>query len=364
MARGAEEPFLGTNDALTLKRWRNEFRRKALDETMIAGLIGGEDAIITDVTDLQSGGDEVTYPLLANLVGPGVVGSKTLTGNEEDPSWFSDKLKIDQTRHGVFVGDKLSEQRNPGIMRNRANSLLSDWASTVIMDPSGFNHLCSYTPANTDSATVNASMRGHNDVSAASRILRPGTHTTDQAVGGDSTAKINYALIDKLIEMANTAGTGAKGRLRRPSGGRWKLFVHWSQITDLYSDETFQAQHLAAVAGADKREGLFKETKLVYRDVEIIPSNYVTKGVHSSTGAAVDNTRRAVFCGAGAMSIAFGKGYAGGAWDWQEDSRDFEQRKYVSAGLIWGCKANIFGPVGSKVDYGKIVVTTYSVAAA
>ena len=72
---------------------------------------------------------------------------------------------------------------------------------------------------------------------------------------------VAYALIDKLIEMANTAGTGAKGRLRRPSGGRWKLFVHWSQITDLYSDETFQAQHLAAIAGADKREGLFKETK-------------------------------------------------------------------------------------------------------
>lgn len=360
MARGAEEPFLGTADALTLKRWRTEFRRKALDETKIAGLIGGEDAIITDVTDLQTGGDEVTYPLLANLVGPGVVGSATLTGKEEDPTWYSDKLRIDQTRHGVYVGDKLSEQRNPGIMRSRANSLLSDWASTVIMDPSGYNHLCGYTLANTDSASVNGSMRGHNTVVAPTRILRPGTHATDEAVGGDNTAKINYALIDKLIEMANTAGTGAKGRLRRPSGGRWQLHVHWSQITDLYADEAFQAQHLAAIAGADKREGLFKETKLVYRDVEIIPSNYITKGQNSSTGAAVANTRRAVFCGAGAMSVAFGKGYSGGAWDWQEDSRDFAQRKYVEAGLIWGLKANIFG----SVDFGKIVLTTYSVPVA
>lgn len=360
MARGAEEPFLGTADALTLKRWRNEFRRKVLNETRIAGEIGGEDAIITDVTDLQTGGDEVTYPLLANLIGAGVTGSKTLTAKEEDATWYSDKLLIDQTRHGVYVGDKMSDQRNPGIMRNKANSLLSEWASTQIMDPAGFNHLCSYTVANTDVAgTLNASMRGHNTITAATRVLRPGGIATDELVAADNTAKISYALIDKLIEKANTAGTGATSRLRKPAGGRWKFFVHSSQITDLYADETFQAQHLAAIAGGDKREGLFKETRLVYRDVEIIGSNFITPGVNSSTGATVANVRRAVFCGAGAMSIAFGKGYSGGAWDWQEDSRDYNQRKYVSAGLIWGLKANVFG----SVDYAKIVVPTYTVSA-
>lgn len=359
MARAATEPFLGTSDALTLKRWRNELRRKTLNETLIAGLIGGNDAIITDVTELQSGGDEVTYPLLADLVNLGQVGSETVTGNEEDATFYSDKLRIDQSRKGVFVGDKLSEQRNPFIMRSRANDLMAEWHSTQVMDPSGFNHLCSYTPANTDSATVNASKRGHNTIVAATRVVRPGSLTTDEAVAGDTTAKISYPLIDKVLEVANRSGSGATSRLRRPSGGRWKLFVHWSQITDLYGDEQFQAQHLAAISGADKREGLFKETVLVYRDVEIIPSNFITPGVHSSTGASVANVRRAVFCGAGAMSIAFGKGYAGGAWDWNEDSRDFNQRKYVESGLIWGLKANIFG----SVDFAKIVVPTYTVAA-
>ena len=356
MARAESEPFLGTTDALTLKKWALKTRKKTLDETIMASLVGGEDAVITDVTDLQTGGDEVTYPLLANLVGKGVSGNQTLTGNEEDMTFYSDKLRIDHTRHGVYVGDKLSAQRNPGLLRNKASALIADWEATVVMDPSFFNHAAGYTPANTGSGNGEENQRGHNTIVAPSRIYRAASIATDELVAADSTAKISVAGIDELIEQANTAGTGAQGRLRKPSGG-WKLLVHWSQFTELLQEAEMRKIHIAAISGGNSKEALLSaKTSLMYRDVEIIPSNFVPKGVNSSTGAAVNNTRRAIFCGAGALSIAYGSGYAGGAWDWEEDDRDFKNKKYVSAGLIWGLKANVFG----SVDYGKIVYTTYS----
>ena len=80
--------------------------------------------------------------------------------------------------------------------------------------------------------------------------------------------------------------------------------------------------------------------------------------VGSTTGAAVANTRRAVFLGRNALSIAWGRQYGGGAWKWTERVADYGDKRFVGTKLLWGLKSDVF----NSVDRGKIVITTYAAA--
>lgn len=357
MARTSEEPFFGTNDPLTMKKWATSSLMRTLEETKVSGQIGGDSAIIMDRTDLQTGGDEVTYDIIWNASAPGVYGNTKLEGKEEDRTIYSASLRLDHSRHAIRLGDKISAQRNPRHMRNNGRRIMTDWGSNVILEPSLFNHLCSYTPANTDTASNTPNQRGHNTILAAtsSRTIRSGAAATDEALAGDSTKKFNLTMIDYAIERANSTA-GNSSRMTKPSTGKYVCYVHWSQLTDLYADDRWEAIHIAAIQGANKNESLFRDVQGLYRDVLIIPSNFVTPGVHSTSGASVANVRRAVFCGAGAASICFGQGYAGGAWDWVEEKKDYQNEANLACGLIWGCKADYF----NSVEYAKILLPSYA----
>ncbi len=71
------------------------------------------------------------------------------------------------------------------------------------------------------------------------------------------------------------------------------------------------------------------------------------------------STRRAVFCGAQAGALAFGKEFAEGVnYKWVEELFDYERELGVSAQTIWGVKKTVF----NAQDFGTIVATTFAVA--
>jgi len=71
------------------------------------------------------------------------------------------------------------------------------------------------------------------------------------------------------------------------------------------------------------------------------------------------NTRRAVFCGAQAGAVGFGKEFAKGShYKWIEELFDYERELGVSTQTVWGLKKLIF----NGLDFGTIVATTYAAA--
>jgi len=79
----------------------------------------------------------------------------------------------------------------------------------------------------------------------------------------------------------------------------------------------------------------------------------------SAAATAKTTYRRAIFCGAQAATMCFGKGYAGAKANWVEESFDYNRELGVSAQLLWGVKKTQF----ASKDFGTIAVSTYASAA-
>jgi N4-gp56 family major capsid protein len=82
----------------------------------------------------------------------------------------------------------------------------------------------------------------------------------------------------------------------------------------------------------------------------------VTQCVNS--GAAMPNTYRAVFAGAQAGALGFGREEGKDQFTWSEELFDYGNMLGVSAGSIFGIKKLVF----NSNDFGAQVISTYAVA--
>ncbi|WP_299949078.1 N4-gp56 family major capsid protein [uncultured Ruegeria sp.] len=362
----------GVNHPLAVKVWSKQLAAEAYRKTYIGKFIGkGEDSLIQEKVDLKkSAGDKITCGLNVQLQGDGVQGDSTLEGNEEALQFYDDSVIVDQLRHATRSKGKMSEQRVPYNIRNTGKDRLADWWARR-METSFFNQICGYT------AATDTRFTGNNAVTAptSNRILRGGNQSDDQSITSGDPFLLQH--IDVARERAETSSTeNDTGPLIRPirymGDDYYVMFLHDHQVTSLRTDAATAGNWVdiqkAAMQGGDVRDNpIFTGALGVYNGVILHKSNYVTQGVHSSTGAAVANTRRAVLCGAQSATIAFGSENGATRYSWKEELFDYGNQLGVSAGSIYGLKKTKFTPADDSAtnaeDFGTIVVTTYATAA-
>ena len=119
----------GVNDAEAVKLWSRKTMHEALKMTYASRFIGSDsDSLCQILDDTSKGpGDRVRSILRMQLTGNGIQGDNTLEGNEEALVTFTDDILIDQLRHAVRSGGKMSEQRVPFGVREEARMALTDW---------------------------------------------------------------------------------------------------------------------------------------------------------------------------------------------------------------------------------------------
>lgn len=353
----------GVNDALAVKLWAKTLAVEALKETYIGRFIGtSASSLIHMKSELSKGaGDRLTFGLRVQLTGDGVTEGQALEGNEESLTTYNDALLINELSHAVRVKNSgtIDAQRVPFNLREEAKDGLKDWYAGRI-DQVFFNHICGYTPV-TQSVYI-----GNNTIVAPSstRIIRGNAAANDQSLTTASTDSLTLALIDKAVEIAKT--TSPMIRPVRVNGeDMYVMFIHPSQTTSLRTSTTTgnwqDIQKAAMMGGQVSNNPIFKGSLGVYNNVIMHESTRVTAGVHSSTGVAVANTRRAVLCGAQAAAIGYGQKFSGGEnYNWVEELFDYERELGVSAQSVWGLKKTVF----NSVDFSTIVVATYAAPAA
>lgn len=360
----------GVNHSLSNKVWSKLLAQEAIRKTWIGKFMGGDDdnSLIREKVDLRkAAGDKITSGLVIQLAGDGVQGDATLEGNEESMVFFNDSIFLDQLRHAVRVGGKMTEKRVPYNMRATARSLLSDWWA-VRMDVSFANHIAGNT------VQTDTKYTGNNAIVAAStnRIIRPNSVAADESLAAADIFSLD--LVDYAREKAITASTAAStGPLVRPimyeGESVYVMFLHDYQVTDLRTS-TSTGQWLdiqkAALAGGDvSKNPIFSNALGMYNGVILHQWSRLPLGINSTSGAAVSNTRRAVLCGANAAAIAFGGDNSDTRYSWQEKTFDYGNQFGVSAGSIWGLKKSQFAPESGSTnqeDYGTLVVSTYAAA--
>ena len=131
----AETRFL-TNDPLTRKRWARDLYKYVLPNMEFNELIGtGSDSIIELKNDLGKGeGDQITFGIRLPLSGEGIVGDKTVEGNEEKLRFRNFKMTIEELNHAVDTGGKMDEQRIPYDLMKEGKEGLQEWWTTKLSD--------------------------------------------------------------------------------------------------------------------------------------------------------------------------------------------------------------------------------------
>ena len=362
----------GVNDASAVKLWSKVLDAEVLKETYYERFIGtGTMGLAVQKTEFSSGkGDEIKYSLRYLLNGRGVTEGQVLEGNEESLSLYQDSLRLGYLRHGVrFKSDvTIDDQRIPFNTRSEARDAMKDWFPQRL-DFVFFNQLCGFTPANVEGTTTGAVYTGGNVILAPSinRIIRGGalstTNASDQAVGSDTTAIFKLNLIDQAVYKARTATPLI--RPIRQGGKEWYVvFISEEQALALRADTAtvgswFDLQKARLQGGEGETNGIFTGAFGMYNNCVIHVSNRITQGVHSTTGAAVPNTRRAVFCGAQALAVGFGQKNSKTKFSWNEKYFDYDEEVGIKAGLVYGMKKTRY----NGEDYGTIVITTYTAQA-
>lgn len=334
------------NHPLAVKRWSNGLMKEALKKTHAFQFMGSSSNALCQIkTELnKEKGDRIRFGLRAQLQGSGVQGDGTLEGNEEALSTYYDDVIINQLRHAVRSGGKMSEQRVPFTVRDEAKDGLSDWWADRI-DTWFFNHLCGNT------AESDTRYTGHQAPVApdSDHLIVP----TGESEGSLS-ATFDLSFIDTAVEKAKTV----KNPMKPIMVGNKKMYVvflHPYQLTDMRTNtdtgQWLDIQKAAMQGGKVDSNPIFTGAAGVYNNTIIHDNTRV-----ATTGT--DGERRAVFCGAQALAMAFGRQSGKNTYSWKEELFDYENQLGVAAGNIAGMKKCRFN--GS--DFASIVISTKAVA--
>lgn len=341
----------GLNDAETVKLWSRKLFHEALKQTWASKFFGkNSNSLMQIVDDTSKGpGDRVRVTLRMLLSGDGVQGDGTQEGNEEKLTTYTDDLVINQLRHAVRSGGKMSEQRIPFSVREEARLALVDWWADRL-DASFMNQLAGNT------GQTDTKFTGNNSTTApdTNHIVYAGSQSSEASLTASDVFSIT--LIDACVEKAKTL-TPQVRPIKYQGGEYHIMFLHPYQVYDLRTNATagevtwYDAQKARIQGGQTGMENpIFSGALGVYNGVILHESTRVP--------SVTANTRRAIFCGAQAGTLAFGRGYGPSKMSWVEELFDYKNQLGVAAGMIFGMKKSIF----NSTDFATIVASTYAVA--
>lgn len=350
----------GTNDPMAVKLWSRKLAVEVLKSTWASKFMGPTADSVIQVKDetQKSAGDKITYGLRMQLSGAGVIGDGTLEGQEESLTVYSDALVINQLRHAVRSAGRMSQQRVPFQIRDEALSGLRDWWSDRI-DYSFMNQICGNTVQSDTRWTGLQATLNVSDTNHEAFVGSAGNAGTDQSISTSETYTLS--VIDKCVERARTLTPA----IRPVVVDGKKLYVtimHPYQITDLRentnSGQWLDIQKAAMTGGEIDDNPIFDGALGMYNGTLLHGDARISLGVNSVTPTtAVANTRRAVFIGAQACVMGYGRDNGPNRFTWVEELFDYENELGVSAGLIFGLKKAVF----NSTDYATIVQATYAV---
>jgi N4-gp56 family major capsid protein len=330
--------------------------KEALKKTFALQFMGTDsNSLIQIKTEVnKDAGDRITFGLRQQLTGAGVSGDNTLEGNEEALVTYTQNVTIDQLRHAVRSGGKMSEQRVPFKIRDEARDGLADWWSERI-DRWFFNQITGNT-AQAD--TRFTGMQACVSPDSGHQVF-PGSEAAEVSLSATTSNRFSLALIDKAVER----GKLATNYLRPVRVGNKDLlvaFLHPYQVTSLrqsVASSQWSDIQKAAMQGGDVTDNpIFTGALGMYNGVVLHESVRVPLVVGATAGTA--DVARAVLCGAQAACLAFGRGYGKNTFSWEEELFDYKNQLGVGAGCIGGLVKTRFN--GS--DFATVTMSSYEVA--
>ncbi len=380
------------NEPLACQAWAKRLMVEALKATIMDKFVGKDDNSLIQIRDeLKDGGGKVTWGLRMQLKGGGTIGDNVLTGREEALLRYSDSMVIDQLRHAVLVHGNMSAQRVLFDLRAEGKSGLADWI-TDRADVWFFNQLAGNTIQDKTSTDIEFAYTGMQPTIATdsnhwiiSNMGDTATSTFKWDPVGDSTKEdtLNTSaatspkgyfaleLIDACVQKAKLV-TPAIRPINLKGMKVYVMFLHPHQVTDLRAGTTqslwHQIQQNALAGGQITNSPYFNGALGMYHNCILHEDARVPMGGSTgpnaeygtnlgATATSKDKVARAIFCGAQAGFMAFGRQTD---WPlrakWFEELIDYGNQFGVSISMIAGLKKAVF----NGQNFGTIIVSTNS----
>ena len=343
---------------------------------------------ITDLTKQR--GDSVDMQLFHQLSGRPTMGDKKLDGRLESLSFADFGLKVNQTRHGVDAGGKMSQSRTKHDLIKTARVLLGDGYYGRLVDQRGFAQLAG---ARGDYSATDIILPLADDPEFADIMINQLTAPTYERhfFGGDATSfeaidaadRFNLGCVDNmslfLSEMANPIQPIRM--VSDPSGGEplYVLYVTPRQWHDFYTSTSGKDWQAMLAAAMERSKGwnhpIFRGEGAMWRGILVKPykgmpirfnqgSTVKVCAANSATGVEVDKVAgttidRAVLLGGQALANAFGSGEQGGSFGMHEEKTDHGNSTEISISWVSGLQKIRFKQRNGNIqDHGCMVLDT------
>jgi N4-gp56 family major capsid protein len=345
------------NHPLAVKLWSKKLAREALKQTWAYKFMGKDSSSLIRIHDEteKGAGDRITVGLRMLLTGNGITGDGTLEGNEEALTTYNDNLFIDQLRNAVRSSGRMSEQRVNFSVREECRLALQDWIADKI-DTGFINQLSGYDPADIALTGMNAVT----DYDANHVIYADGRTTEATVCSASASGIFNLKYLDAAVRKAKLLSPQIRP-IKIDGDDKYVCFLHPLQVEDMRtSTDTGQwldIQKAVYQASKDKNP-IYSGALGEYNGVIIHESTRIPRTTNESGFSATNlaGNYRAIFAGAQAANMAFGRDSSGERVNWVEEAFDYGNQLGVSGGLIWGLKKAVF----NSEAFSTIVINTFA----
>lgn len=364
---------------VSFRQWITHAAERQFIMRELVGSAGQEDSVFILQEELtKNAGDTIRMKFSPTREQAGYASNDTITGTEGTVEMSYDDMYINSIGFALGLTDQMAQQR----LVTRLKALVAAkfpvlwkryWERNIIHQMEGF------TPANTNAGLIAAgmpwastksiyAMSGMNAVVAvdANHTYYAGDNTTPEAVGADASLGMSTRWIEELELRAASQDYLDYPILPGPDGN-YLLIISPAARQDLRINSSagqWQDITRARLEGGEAitKNHMFNPFLGTWSKTTIIVSDFLTRAVSSSDPAAtVAHTKCALFLGAQAGCIAFGRGYNGSDHiDWKEQVADY--RKWgCFTDSIYGFKRTTFENLsGTKETYGSLLLVHYA----
>lgn len=349
-------------DPKAQKKWSGNLavdtRKKSYFENRFIGT--DDNNIIQRKTELESdAGDTISFDLCVQMRNKPTYGDARLEGKEESLKFYTDQVIIDQVRHAVSAGGKMSRKRTSHDMRMVAKGRLGDYFARLV-DELFFIYLSGARGINED-FIEDTGFTGF----AGNALQAP--DTDHQLYGGSATSKASLAATDKMTRaivekalnkaemmQARNPDTANMVPVNNGSEDNYVVLMSPDQAYDLRIADTggWLDIQKAAAAAEGRNNPIFLGGlgmiggAILHKHRSVI--RFSDYGAGSNVYAA-----RALLMGRQAGVVAYGT-TGGLRYSWEENTKDYGNEPTVASGFIGGIKKTRF----NGRDFGVISIDT------
>ncbi|WP_018609497.1 N4-gp56 family major capsid protein [Uliginosibacterium gangwonense] len=355
-----------TNEQKTV--WSLDFWRQARNLSYVNKFLGKDaNSLIQHITELKKTekGARAVITLLADLEGDGVVGDRTLEGNEEVLKSYDQVIQIDQLRNANRHEGRMADQRSVVNFRENSRDKLAYWLSDRI-DQLAFLTLAgkAYSYATNGKTRIGSDLKNlefAKDVTppSAKRIFRwnNASKLIEQGGGSNTVAAADTPSWELFVQLKAYAKENYMRGIMADGGEEtFHAFLSPMAMSRLKLDPTYIANLRYAQQRGAQNE-LFTGSSVKIDGIYLHEFRHVPNTRLAPAGSKFGSTGtvdgcQVLFCGAQALGMA-----DIGNPEWVEKEFDYDNQPGISVGKILGFLKPQFTTQysdGTKEDHGVI----------